>query len=80
MIDPVLQFLYVWSLGSPLQSASSDGNGGMDISYRSVLLKDATSTGETWMADSYVGDGHWTKHSGIIESELINSFLRKYIK
>lgn len=77
MIDPVLQFLYQWTLKTPLASVQSDGCGGVKYNYRSNKITAAQTTSEIWAINLYRGDGY-SIADGYIESNLVNCFVNKY--
>lgn len=78
MIDPVLQFIYQWTLKIPITGGQSDGNGGATYTYRSNKIVDALSGEEIWGINIYKGDGHWTKAHGAVETKYTNEFINKH--
>jgi len=78
MIDPVLQFLYQWTLKPPITGGQNDGNGKITYIYRSNKVVDALSGEDIWGINIYTGDGNWTRGSSCLETKDTNSFIDKY--
>ena len=78
MINPVLQFLYQWTLKSPISGASNDGSGNISYTYRSNKIVDALCGEDMWGIDIYKGDGHFTRSGTVLKTTDTNDFINKY--
>lgn len=78
MINPVMQFLYQWTLNDPIRGAQNDGDGDIKYIYRSTKIAEAFSAEEFWCIDVYAGNGTSSRISQTMDTKEVNDFISKY--
>ena len=79
MIEPVIQFVYQWTLKSEITGAEGHCSGDVFYHYRSNKLEDALSSDDIWCINIYTGDGQYTLYSASLNTAETNDFIKEHL-